>query len=219
MRIHDVSLIVSEKLPGYPGDPHTLLSPWLRRAAGVDFDVSVLQIGTHSGTHVDAPLHCLDGGADVAALSPAALCGPAFVLDLASRPADGGPIAPAELAAVPSGCARLLLRTHDGALWRGEAAPDDMGLSGAAARALVERGVALVGIDRLSIAPVDSELSVHRALLAAGVVVVEGLDLGSVRQGGYELYCLPLRLADADGAPARAVLVERDADELMATPT
>lgn len=213
MRIHDLTLIVSERLPAYLGDPRPGLSPWLRRSAGAEFDVSVLRIGTHTGTHVDAPAHCIDGDTGVDALPLDALCGPAFVLDLALRATDNGPIAADELAAVPDACTRLLLRTHDGADWRAERAPAPLGLAEEAARVLVERDIALVGIDRLSIAPADAELSVHRTLLEAGIVIVEGLDLGGVRQGEYELYCLPLKLAGADGAPARAILVERDAAE------
>jgi arylformamidase len=213
MRLYDVTLSVSESLPFYPGDPRPGLSPWLSRDSGAEFDVSELRLGTHSGTHVDAPAHCIDGGAGVDTLPLGALCGPAFVLDLSARSASDGPIAAGELNAVPGACSRLLLRTHGGAAWRSAPVPGKLGLSQLAAHALIERGLVLVGIDRLSIAPADAELAVHRALLEAGIVIVEGLDLAGVRQGAYELYCLPLKLVGADGAPARAVLVERAATD------
>lgn len=219
MRLHDVTLNVSETLPLYPGDPSPALDPWQRRSAGAAFDVSLLRIGTHSGTHVDAPRHCLDvaageGGVDAVPLT--ALCGPAFVLDLAGRLDGAAPIETLALDAAAARCTRLLLRTHDGDYWAQPATlttPAGCGLSVAAARSLAARGVVLVGIDRLSIAPAGAELAVHQILLGGGVVIVEGLDLSAVAAGAYELYCLPLRLAGADGAPARAVLVERhDAD-------
>jgi arylformamidase len=72
---------------------------------------------------------------------------------------------------------------------------------------LVERGVKLVGVDYLSVAPFQAAGPTHRTLLEAGVVIVEGLDLSGVSQGRYTLHCLPLKLVSCDGAPARAILI------------
>lgn len=201
----DVTRPLRPGMPVYPGDPPVALTPWSSLASGEPFAVSALALGTHTGTHVDAPAHCLSGAAGVDQLPLDALCGPAFVLDLAWRGASPTAIGAGLLEASPAGCERLVLRTHDGRLWDGAAMPD-MGLNPAAAALLIERGLLLVGIDRLSIAPTSAALPVHRALLAAGVVILEGLDLRDAQAGPCELFCLPLKLAGADGAPARVTL-------------
>jgi arylformamidase len=200
----DVTLPLRQGMPLYPGDPPLALTPWSSLEAGAPFAVSALALGTHTGTHVDAPAHCISGGAGVDHLPLEALCGPAVVLDLAVPAAIGG-IGPALLETLPDDCERLLLRTQDGRLWAGEVLLE-VGLTEAGAALLIERGVRLVGIDRLSIAPASDPLPVHRALLAAGVVILEGLDLRAVPAGPCELFCLPLKLAGADGAPARVAL-------------
>jgi arylformamidase len=168
--------------------------------------VSRLTLSTHAGTHVDPPAHFLPGGATVDILPLDVLVGPAVVVDLSG----GGPIDAARLAAaVPGddsgdgGGRRLLLRT--GAA--DEVPTADGALTEDAARWLVERGVRLVGADTLSIEPATDTYPVHRILLDAGVVIVEGLDLFGVTPGRYQLACLPLRIAGGDGAPARAVLI------------
>jgi arylformamidase len=82
-----------------------------------------------------------------------------------------------------------------------------VGISADGAEFLVKRGVKLVGVDYLSVAPYQNSRSTHEILLKAGVVIVEGLDLSEVSQGRYTLYCLHLKLEGCDGAPARAILV------------
>ncbi len=205
MRWLDVTLPIAPGMRVYPGDPPVELRPWTSLAAGADFAVSALSLGTHSGTHVDAPAHCFAGAAGVESLPLDLLCGPAFVLDLAGCGAASKSIEPDALNALPARCKRVLLRTHDGRLWDG-AAVRELALAQAAAAMLIARGVRLVGIDRLSIAPSADPLPVHRLLLAAGVIILEGLDLRVAPAGPCELFCLPLKLAGADGAPARAVL-------------
>jgi arylformamidase len=115
-----------------------------------------------------------------------------------------------EKAEVPPRTRRLLFRTRNSRYWQqGERAfqEDFVGISADGAEALVERGIKLVGIDYLSIAPYTDSAPTHEILLKAGVVVLEGLDLSKVSNGRYTLYCLPLKLLGADGAPARAILV------------
>src|SRR5579884_224936 len=173
MRYIDVTLPIGAGMPGYPGDPPVEVAHWNRIASGADFNVSVLRLGSHTGTHIDAPLHCLPGGAPVDALPLELLCGPALVVDVAVALDDAR--LGALLSALPAGCERLLLRTgnrwtpdHHAPIWRG--------LCLAQAETLVERGVRLLGVDRLSIAEGDATLPVHRLLLERGVVIVEGLD-------------------------------------------
>lgn len=191
----DISMPLSPDTPVYPGDPRVVIER-LSEASGDTFALSRLTLGSHAGTHVDPPAHGIPGGGSVDTLPLAACIGPAFVLDVTS---DGAAIAPHELVALPAGTERLLLRTG-GPLLGGRT------LSPAAAAYLVERGVRLVGIDALSIEPADASGEVHRILLAAGVVILEGLDLAQAPPGTSMLICLPLKVADGDGAPARAVL-------------
>jgi arylformamidase len=197
--IIDISMPITSETPVWPGDPPVLIEPVARIAAGDPADVSRLTLGTHTGTHVDPPAHFLPGGVTVDALPLDVLVGPAVVADVAvPGPVDAGVL---DALAVPTGTTRLLLRTGRAA---GAVTADG-------ARWLVERGVHLVGADTLSIEPAtdhpEERYPVHRILLGAGVIIVEGLDLSAVAPGPYELVCLPLRIAGGDGAPARVVLV------------
>ncbi len=191
--ILDISRPLSQATPVWPGDPPVIVEPVARVEDG-DPAVSRLALGTHTGTHVDPPAHFLPGTATVDALPLDVLMGPAVVAHFDSAPIDGAAL---ESMAFPEDAARVLLKTGADA---GAVTPDG-------ARWLVERGVRLVGADTLSIEPETEEYPVHRILLGAGVVIVEGLDLAAVAPGSYELVCLPLRIVGGDGAPARAVLI------------
>lgn len=211
-RIIDVSLPIGPGLVTWPGDPPFELVRTSRLEAGDPANVSQLRLGSHTGTHVDPPHHFLPGGDTIDMVPLEMLMGEAHVVVL-----DGfvGWIGPAELdsLALPDGVERLLLKTSSSLLWR-EPAPafpeEYTALSEEGARWVVDRGIRLIGIDFLSIerdGPPD--FPVHRTLLAGGVVIVEGLDLSEARRKVYELRCLPLRVVGGDGAPARAVLIER----------
>lgn len=201
-----MSLPVRPGMVVFEGDPEVRIAPVMSVAAGDPANLSRLELGSHTGTHIDAPRHFLDDGPGVDRLPLDALVGPAWMADAGAAPGDIDAAALAGLG-VPAGTERLLLRTHDGSLWeRPGFTPDYAGVADDAARELVARGVRLVGIDYLSIAPSADPAPTHRVLLEAGVVVVEGLDLRGVAPGAYDLICLPLRIAGADGAPARALL-------------
>jgi len=186
----------------YPGDPAVRLCRAASIATGQPANVSRLDFGVHTGTHIDAPVHFRDGepGADEVSLD--VLVGPAVVVDagMAGRNLDAAAL---DSLALPADATRILLRTRNSALWAAPGFSEDyLRLTPDAARLLAESGVRLVGIDYLSIG--DGE--VHQILFEAGIVPLEGLDLGHVRAGRYHLTCLPLRIVGADGAPARAVL-------------
>ena len=192
MQIIDVSVPVRPGMITYPGDPEVRLDRVSSIADGDAANLSRLDLGVHSGTHVDAPLHFVDGGASVETLPLDVLVGPCVVVE------------GLDAAAVPAGAERVLFKTRNSRLWeREEFAEDFVALDAEAARALVAGGVRLVGIDYLSIG--DEEA--HRILLGAGVVVVEGLDLREVEPGEYRLVCAPLKLVGAEGAPARVLLL------------
>ena len=206
MRLIDVSVRLSEATPTFPGNPAFACEPVKRIARGDSANVTALHLGTHTGTHVDAPRHFFDARPGVDTLPLDLLIGRATVVDIAG-PRRG--IGAADLAHEDlRGCTRVLLKTANSALWQSAGFHQDFAyLDESGARFLVERGVRLVGIDYLSIEQFKRPgAPVHHLLLERGVVIVEGLDLGAVRAGTYEMMCLPLDIAGADGAPARVVL-------------
>jgi arylformamidase len=206
-RIIDISVPVRPGMVVYEGDPDVTLSLAASIVEGAVANVSRLACGVHTGTHIDAPYHFIDGAAGVDGTPVDALIGPAVVVDATAldRDIDVGDI---DRLAIPEETERLLLRTKNSELWsRPEFSPDFIGLTAAAAGRLVELGIRLVGVDYLSVAPKGDPAPTHLRLLEAGVVILEGIDLRWVEAGRYTLVCLPLRLVGADGAPARAVLL------------
>jgi arylformamidase len=202
VRIFDVSVPVRPGMIIYEGDPDLELERWESMADGATANISRLSLGVHTGTHVDAPLHFLDDAPGTEVIELSKLIGPAVVVD--GLALDGAIDADALAGlGIPEGAERVLLKTPNSRLWESNTfTPDFVRLDGSGARWVVERGVAAIGIDFLSIG--DHEA--HRVLLSAGVVPLEGLDLREVEPGEYELICLPLRIEGSDGAPARVVL-------------
>jgi arylformamidase len=211
MHIYDISVpLAPGETPTYPGDPGLEVGSWSAIARGDAANVTVLNFGAHTGTHIDAPAHFIEGAPRLDALSLDALVGPARVVEVPAE-ADSVDESHARPEAL-QGAERVLFKTRNSAFWedpRGRFREDFAYIEPAAARALVASGVRLVGFDYLSVEKFGSEdFATHLALLSAGVVIVEGLDLRGVGPGLYELCCLPLRIAagSGDGAPARAVL-------------
>jgi arylformamidase len=205
-RLVDVSVLLAPGLATYPGNPPFEMSPVKRVADGGSSNVSRLVLGTHTGTHVDAPRHFFDDKGGVDALALDLLVGRARVIDLPHR----GGITEAHLAAAGlREDLRVLLRTPNSALWNSTDGfhNEYTYLTEGGARFLVDQGVKVVGIDYLSIEQFKKPgAPAHRALLGNGVVIIEGLNLSDAEPGAYEMYCLPLKIKDADGAPARVVL-------------
>jgi arylformamidase len=201
-RLHDISVPIRAGMHVYDGNPGFRLELVSSIAAGASANVSRLDLGVHNGTHVDAPVHFIDGGAGTESLDLETLIGPAYVADAT---AVSGYLDEEALGLLtfPSDLTRILFKTSNSWLWsRDSFSRDFVRLTGNGARFLIERGVRLVGIDYLSIGDAEA----HQELLAARVIALEGLDLREVDPGKYELICLPLRLDGSDGAPARAIL-------------
>jgi arylformamidase len=210
MKIHDISLSISPDLPVWPGDPAVVLEQVSSMDAGAHDNVSRLACGVHTGTHVDAPHHFMNDHRTVELLSLDILVGPACVIQIpeAVKVVNAQVL---EKAAIPSETGRLLLKTRNSRLWREgklEFFTDFVGISADGADWLVAHNVKLIGIDYLSVAPYHQSIPTHRTLLGVGMIIVEGMDLSAIVPGNYTLYCLPLKLVGADGAPARAILVE-----------
>jgi arylformamidase len=205
-RLIDVSVLLRPGVPTYPGNQPFEFAPVKRIARGDSSNVSKLVMGTHTGTHVDAPKHFFDDKPGVEALPLDLLIGRARVIDV---PVRGG-ITETHLAqAGLREDLRVLLRTPNSALWNTHDGfhEDYTYLTDSGARFLVEQGVKVVGVDYLSVEQFHKAgAPAHHALLGGGVVVIEGLDLSEADAGAYEMYCLPLRIDAADGAPARVVL-------------
>lgn len=206
---YDVSLPISPAMPVWPGDPPIRIERVSSIKQGAEFNLSRLEMGTHTLTHVDAPRHFTEQGLPVDHLPLDILIGPALVVE--PRP-DGNLITATDLGQLGiRNIQRLLIKTRNSNFWTGgpyDFEYDFVSLSKDAARWIVLNGIKLVGIDYLSIEAFDArEPEVHRTLLENGIIVVEGLNLSQVPEGRYQLICLPLKVRDGDGAPARVILI------------
>jgi arylformamidase len=207
-RIFDVTVPLSAEVPVYPGDPPFSLEPTHEIGKGAPYNLGRLSLGTQTGTHVDAPYHFLADGATVDQLPLEILLGKARVIELMGRDrVDRSDLEQLNL----RDDLRVLFKTRmAGQMRHSQFVEDHVYLTEDAATYLVQAGIKLVGIDYLSFEkPGSLEFPAHHALLSAGVVVVEGLDLSEVDAGEYDLVCLPLRILGADGAPARVLLRSR----------
>ena len=212
MRFHDITVPLSRKIPIYPGDPPFEIRQWKSLAKGDSANVSYLQLGAHTGTHVDAPAHFIHGAAGVDSMSLDSLIGPAQVIEVP----DANEIIDAKCVNenIKDGIERVLFKTRNSRFWsekESEFQTSFTFLDVEAAKRLGGLGIKLVGIDYLSIEKFKSaNHETHLSLLSNNIVILEGLNLANVKPGLYELICLPLKIAsgDGDGAPARAVLRE-----------
>ena len=210
MTIYDISLTISPDLPVWPGDPGLELKKTESMDEGAHANVTHISAGVHLGTHVDAPHHFLNDGRTVDGLSLEVLTGPCYVVQLP----DGVDAITAEVlerSEINPEMKRILFGTSNSHFWaqgEKEFQTDFVAITEDGAEWLVEHGVQLVGIDYLSVAPYNDSVPTHSILLKAGIVIVEGLNLSQVIRGFYELYCLPLKIAGSDGAPARAILIQ-----------
>ncbi len=211
MRVHDVSLTLRSDMPTWPGESGPRVEPLKRMARGDSSNVSLLTFGDHTGTHVDPPVHFIEGAGGMDTVPLDALVGPCRVVAY-----DGdGPIGASWLESAGIDRERVLFKTRNSVRWADPSAPFDqrfVALEASGGEWLVRRGTKLVGIDYLSIEPFGSGRlghPVHVALLQARVAIVEGVDLHEVEPGLYDLVCAPLKIKDGTGGPARVFLIER----------
>jgi arylformamidase len=210
VRIHDITLPIHPEMLHWGRRPEVEIVESL--ANGDASNVTRWRIGAHTGTHVDAPAHFVDGATPIDRVSLDSLVGPAVVVDMTHVGTDVS-AEDLEKAGI-EGEKRVLLKTRNsaGPLKETERAPSWVGLDPDAARWVIDHGVELVGIDYLTIESHrrTDTWDAHHALLGAGVLILENADLDAVAPGRYELVCLPAKLAGADGSFARAILIERD---------
>jgi arylformamidase len=209
-KIYDVSLTIKSDIVTWPGDSGVTLEKTSQIENGDVYNNSRMTLGVHTGTHVDAPRHFVADGQTVETLDLNVLTGPVQVVHLPDTITEITAELLAGLAISP-GTERLFFRTRNSHYW--DEAPtlfqmDFVAILPDAAEALVKMGIRLVGVDYLSVAPFHNTIPTHQILLQAGMILVEGLNLGAVSEGLYMLYCLPMKLGGSDGAPARVILVE-----------
>lgn len=210
MKIIDVTLSIHEGMPVWPGDDPVVLQRRSKIEEGAHANVSFMSLGAHTGTHVDAPFHFVADGSKVDAMPLDVLIGPVQVVEV---PASAQVINKEVIdrLKVEKQTRRLLFKTRNSLYWN---LTDEVfqtgfiGIDESGAVELVKMGIKLVGIDYLSIAPYKQSKPTHDALLESGMVIIEGLDLRKVSAGFYDLYCLPMKLQGADGAPARVILTQ-----------
>ncbi len=202
----DISIPVRDAMAHWPNDPPVSIRRIHDIEKGATANLSMISMGAHSGTHMDAPLHLIKKGESIDNIPLDTVVGKARVIEIR----DAESIKPAELLRhrIQRG-ERILFKTENSAhVWqKDEFSEDFVFISDAAAEFLVERGVRLIGIDYLSVGSFKYGGSyVHKTLLGAGIWLIEGLNLSNVAPGKYDLICLPLRIVAGDGAPARAIL-------------
>jgi len=208
----DISVPVKDAMVHWPSDPPVSIKRVEDIEEGDAANLSVISMGAHSGTHVDAPLHFIKEGNGIDNIPLDTVIGRARVIEIR----DPESINPEEL--LPHHIRRgerILFKTRNSSsAWQTDVFVEDfVFISDAAAGFLVERGVRLIGIDYLSVGSFKHGGSyVHKTLLGGGIWIIEGLNLSNVTPGKYDLICLPLRIVAGDGAPARAILrpVARD---------
>jgi arylformamidase len=206
----DVSVPIRNGMVSWPGDPLARISHALDMERGDPCTVSLLEMGAHTGTHMDAPAHFVRGGLGIDGMPPDASIGSARVIQIRDRKS----IKTDELArhSIRRG-ERVLFKTHNSDhCWDTDRFVEDfVYLSATAAQYLVKRQVRLVGVDYLSVGGFHADgVETHQVLLKAGIWIIEGLNLKRVLPGRVQLVCLPLKIAGSDGAPARALVRPMD---------
>lgn len=207
MKIIDISMKLHEGMVTWPGDPEVRIDWVAKIGEKSDANISALSFGLHTGTHIDVPLHFVEGGWNMNDLDLNVLIGKVEVVAI---PDDVTIITRDVLESINIGYYERVIFKTSNSRFLGEGInqfqEDFVALGGCGADYLIEKGCQLVGIDYLSIAPYNNLKTTHVTLLEAGVVILEGLDLSNAEAGIYELICLPLRMDGREGASARAVL-------------
>jgi arylformamidase len=208
MKLWDITVPIREGMPLWPGDPGLSVRLAASIAHGDIANVTRIEMGAHTGTHMDAPRHFEPDGYGIERIPLETLVGPCRVFDFSGldRHIDRAALERCDL----RGVVRALFKTRNSQRWAADARefdPDFVAVTNDAAQQIVVAGVKLLGVDYLSVEPFASKANpVHHTLLQAEVAILEGLNLTGVPPGDYELIALPIKLHGADGAPARVLL-------------
>jgi arylformamidase len=210
MKYYDISLTITSDMVTWPSDPGVILERVKKIEEGAHSNVSKIDMGVHTGTHMDAPIHFVPGATSIERLPLDVLIGEAQVIQLN----DSVDIIDADIiqkAGMIEGMERVLFKTRNSGYWARDEKifyEDFVAISEDGAQYLVDQKVKLVGVDYLSVGPYKNTGPTHVILLKAGIIAVEGLNLHEIDAGLYTLYCLPIKLGGSDGAPVRAILAK-----------
>jgi arylformamidase len=208
MKLYDITVPTHPELPVWPGGKRFNRTQPQKLASGDICNLSVIQMSVHTGTHIDSPLHFIDGKFTTAEIPLTQLIGDCVVADFRGKTE----ITRADLEAsnIPPGTKKLLLKTDNSKLWNDpshEFYEDFCALTNDGAEWIRDFGIHLLGIDYLSVSLYkDPPEIVHRILLDHDMVLIEGIDLRAVQPGPYRVFCLPFQAKDLEGAPARVIL-------------
>jgi arylformamidase len=208
----DITVPLSSGMVHWPGDPDPTFHRIAEISAGSDANVTFCKTPAHIGTHMDAPAHFIDGARTIESFPLSIGIGPAQVIHvpdsvdiITEREVERIQLSPGD---------RVLFRTRNSnSTWDRAAFQEDyVAMDATAARLLVKAGVSLIGVDYLSVGLFKGDnVETHRTILGAGIWIAEGLKLGSIAAGWYDLICLPLPISGSDGAPARVAVRPRSA--------
>ncbi len=214
MHIYDISLPITQNMLVWPGDPNIVIRQMSSIEKGNDANVSQIRMSVHTGTHIDAPRHFLNRGKSIGQIPIHKLVGKAFLM-----------VIPDEITLINENVIKeylkeeilgktkkLLIRTHNstiGLLEKSDFREDYVGLDSTAADYLAQKNLDLIGIDYLSIAAFKDIVNTHKILLQNDIILLEGINLSGIKEGFYTLQCLPLNLDNCEGAPARAILIDK----------
>ena len=209
MRIIDISIPLSEKTPVWEGDKGISVSRVAKIEEGSDFNVSRIELGVHSGTHIDAPFHVFENGNTVNQIPLETLIGSVQVVEI-----------PDGISVIDKNCLmklkfqdgidRVLFKTTNSFYWETDPFSfnrEFVAVNSEGAKVLADMGLRLIGVDYFSVSSFNDLKQPHLILLGRGIVLLENVDLRRVEPGIYELICLPMKIIGTDGAPVRAVLI------------
>jgi len=208
--IYDISVELSTRSVIWPGDPMIQLDRVMEMRKGARYNLTHLKMSLHNGSHIDAPLHLIRDGKSIDKIPLNILIGSCYVLEIEEK-VDQIDASVLENMKIPKNVTRLLLKSRNSHYWKEKDHKfheDYCGVTTDGARFLVKRGIQLVGIDYLSISPLVEVDPPHIELLSNDVVILETIDLSGVDPGWYDLFCLPLKIIDVEGAPVRAILIK-----------
>ena len=208
MKIYDISVPIKSNMLVWPGDSGVKIET-LSTVKKDGVGESRFSFGSHTGTHIDAPSHFLDTDLSIDKIYLEKLIGDCRVVDLTNLGSKEILAEDISGLSIKKG-ERILLKTGNSSLLFGKEFPKNyVYLSLEGAQFLADKKINMVGTDFLGIEKRgNSNHPIHKTLLSAGIVLVEGLDLRKIPEGSYKIFCLPLRVVGADGSPARVILVK-----------
>lgn len=209
-KIIDITFAISNKIPSWPGSVGFECN-WLMEIPKHANNLSSFSMDSHLGTHLDAPLHFIEGGRSIEKLELGKMLGDVFVLEIYNIKSITD--LDLESAGIPKSCKKLILKTDNQKYWKQnltEFQEDFSSIDASGAKWIVEKGIHLIGIDYLSIQRFNDGPETHQILLKNEIIIVETLNLEYVSQGWYYLICLPLKIEGLEGSPVRALLITKN---------